>query len=66
MAQALLLKRANTSRPSGHWGEDDYDVLSEGEVVGRIMKVISAPRRAAWRCEPVTRINDITIIFVLC
>ena len=31
----LILKRANASRPSGHWSEDDYDVLSEGEVVGR-------------------------------
>jgi hypothetical protein len=39
----LILKRANTSRPSGHWSEDDYDVLAEGEVVGRIMKVIAAP-----------------------
>jgi hypothetical protein len=25
----LILKRANTSRPGGHWSEDDYDVLSE-------------------------------------
>jgi hypothetical protein len=25
MAQALLLKRANASRLSGHWSEDDYD-----------------------------------------
>jgi hypothetical protein len=30
----LILKRAKASRPSGHWSEDDYDVLSEGEVVG--------------------------------
>jgi hypothetical protein len=28
----LILKRANVSRPSGHWSEDDYDVLAEGEV----------------------------------
>jgi hypothetical protein len=32
----LILKGATASRPSGQWGEDDYDVLSEGEVVGRI------------------------------
>jgi hypothetical protein len=36
------------SRPSGHWSEDDYDVLSEGEVVGRIMKVIAAPEDTPW------------------
>jgi hypothetical protein len=44
----LILKRANTSRPSGHWSEDDYDVLSEGEVVGRIMKVTAAPEDTPW------------------
>jgi hypothetical protein len=38
-----MLKRANASRPSGHWSEDDYDLLAEVEVVGRIMKVIAAP-----------------------
>jgi hypothetical protein len=26
------------SRPSGEWGEDDFDVLADGVVVGRIMK----------------------------
>jgi hypothetical protein len=25
---ALILKRASASRPSGEWGEDDYDVLA--------------------------------------
>ena len=44
----LILNRANASRPSGHWSEDDYDVLSEGEVVGRIMKVIAAPEDTPW------------------
>ena len=44
----LILKRANASRPSGHWSEDDYDVLAGGEVVGRIMKVISAPEDTPW------------------
>jgi hypothetical protein len=44
----LILKRANASRPSGHWSEDDYDVLFEGEVVGRIMKVIAAPEDTPW------------------
>jgi hypothetical protein len=44
----LILKRGNASRPSGHWSEDDYDVLAEGEVVGRIMKVIAAPENTPW------------------
>ena len=33
----LVLKRASASRPSGEWNDDDYDVLAEGIVVGRIM-----------------------------
>jgi hypothetical protein len=39
----LIVKRASASRPSGEWNEDDYDVLAEGVVVGRIMKVHAAP-----------------------
>jgi hypothetical protein len=38
-----ILKRASASRPSGQWSDDDYDVLADGEVVGRIMKVDAAP-----------------------
>jgi hypothetical protein len=34
----LTLKRASASRLSGESGENDYDVLSEGVVVGRIVK----------------------------
>jgi len=34
----LLLKCAATSRPSGKWNDDDYDVLADGVIVGRIMK----------------------------
>jgi hypothetical protein len=30
----LTLKRAKVSRPSGHWGDDDYDVICEGAVFG--------------------------------
>jgi len=40
--QSLLLKRAATSRLSGEWSDDDYDVLAEGIVVGRIMKAAAA------------------------
>jgi hypothetical protein len=38
-----LLKRAALSRPSGQWNDDDYDVLADGEVVGRIYKANAAP-----------------------
>jgi hypothetical protein len=33
---ALTLKRASASRPSGQWQHEDYDVLADGKVVGRI------------------------------
>ena len=35
---SLILKRASASRPSGKWSEDDYYVLANGVVVGRIMR----------------------------
>jgi hypothetical protein len=38
----LILKRAAASRPSGEWNDDDFDVLADGAVVGRIMKVHAA------------------------
>jgi hypothetical protein len=41
---SLILKRASTSRPSAEWNDDDYDVLADGIVVGRIMKVTRTPR----------------------
>jgi hypothetical protein len=34
----FILKRASASRLSGEWNDDDYDVLANGEVVGRIFK----------------------------
>jgi hypothetical protein len=33
----LILKRASASRPSGQWNDDDFDVLADGAVVGRIV-----------------------------
>ena len=39
----LILKHASASRPSGEWNDDDYDVLADATVVGRIMKVHAAP-----------------------
>jgi hypothetical protein len=32
----LILKRASASRPSGEWSDDDFDVLADTAVVGRI------------------------------
>jgi hypothetical protein len=34
----LILKRASASRPSGEWNADDFDVVEDGTVVGRIFK----------------------------
>jgi hypothetical protein len=41
--EVLILKRASASRSSGHWSDDDYDVLCDGAVVGRIFKANAAP-----------------------
>src|SRR5215470_20162085 len=60
----LILKRANASRLSGEWSEDDYDVLCEGAVVGRIMKAAAAAPLPAWRRderEPRTDISQVEL-----
>jgi hypothetical protein len=44
----LNLKRASASRPSGEWHDDDFDVLADGIVVGRIMKAAAAPGGTPW------------------
>jgi hypothetical protein len=44
----LTLKRASASRPSGEWNDDDFDVLADGEVVGRIFKADAAPVGSPW------------------
>jgi hypothetical protein len=44
----LTLERASASRPSGEWNDDDYDVLADGAVVGRIMKAAAAPVGLQW------------------
>jgi hypothetical protein len=44
----LILKRASASRLSGECGDDDYDVLADGAVVGRILKVHAAPVGTLW------------------
>src|SRR5262245_15334278 len=35
---------ASTSRPSGEWDDDDFDELTDGVVVGRIIK----PQGISW------------------
>jgi hypothetical protein len=44
----LFLKRASTSRSSGEWNDDDFDVLADRAVVGRILKVHVAPVGTPW------------------
>jgi hypothetical protein len=44
----LVLKRASANRPSGEWNEDDFDVLADGAVVGRIFKANAAPVGSPW------------------
>jgi hypothetical protein len=45
---ALILKRASTSRPSSKWSDDDYDVLADGVVVGRIFYAAASPVGSPW------------------
>ena len=45
----LILKRASASRPSGEWNDDDFDVLADSVVVGRIFKADAAPAGIPWR-----------------
>jgi len=44
----LTLKRASASRLSGEWSDDDYDVLADGKVVGRIFKAAASPEGKPW------------------
>ena len=44
----LILKCSSASRPSGEWDDDDYDVLEDSLVVGRIMKTAAAPVGMPW------------------
>jgi hypothetical protein len=45
---ALILKRASASRTSGEWSDDDYHVLADGAVVGRISLTPDAPQNRQW------------------
>jgi hypothetical protein len=47
---SLILKRASASRPCGTWSDEDYDVLADGKVVGRIYEDahFSTPVELRW------------------
>jgi len=44
----LIIEHTSVSRPSGQWRDDDYDVLEDGVVVGRISKEQAAPQDRPW------------------
>jgi hypothetical protein len=43
-----FFSRASTSRPSGEWNDDDFDVLCDGVVAGWIMKAAAVPVGMSW------------------
>jgi hypothetical protein len=52
MTTSLVLKRASTSRPDGQWNDNDFDVLADGKVVGRILQEnTSGPSELRWVCS---------------
>jgi hypothetical protein len=44
----LILKRASASRLPGEWSDDDFDVLADGAVVGRIFHAAASPVGSPW------------------
>jgi hypothetical protein len=49
----LILKRASASRPSGEWDDDDFDVLADGVVIGRINSN-AGPVGGRWPSAPMS------------
>jgi hypothetical protein len=48
----LTLKRASAPRFSSEWKDDDYDVLADGEIVGRIFNAgVSVARPWMWTLD---------------
>jgi hypothetical protein len=48
----LTLKRALLTRPSREWKDNDYDVLADGEIVGRIFNAgVSVARPWMWTLD---------------
>jgi hypothetical protein len=54
----LTLNRASASRRSGQWSDDDYDVLADGIVVGRIMKAAAVPVGQSWMWTLASLVTD--------
>jgi hypothetical protein len=50
MMARLILKRAEVSRPSGQWRDDNFNLLEDGVIVGRISLAPAAPqdRQRMW------------------
>jgi hypothetical protein len=48
MTRRLPQRPRKSRRLSGQWRDDDYDVLENGVVVGRILTVPVAPPDRAW------------------
>jgi hypothetical protein len=46
---SLILKRGKLSRSSGQWKDEDYDVLADGKVIGRIYEDAGAAAGRAPR-----------------
>ena len=44
----LTLKRGSASGPSDEWNGDDFDVLANGIVVGRIFHAAASPVGSPW------------------
>jgi hypothetical protein len=42
------LAGATAARPRIEWDDDDFDVLADGVVVGRIMKAAASPQGMSW------------------
>jgi hypothetical protein len=43
-----LTFRHASKRPGGPWSPDDYDVMSESKVIGRIFRSATAPADRPW------------------
>jgi hypothetical protein len=43
-----LVQPPRHSRPSDEWSDDDFDVLDDGAVVGRLFKVHAATVGTSW------------------
>lgn len=49
--QQFTLVKASKSRPTGEWGDDDYDVRlgdASGSVIGRIFRASQWPQYWPW------------------